>query len=295
MNAMMATQPRVTANDRLSLTLFVAAAVHGIVILGLGFEYSYSRAKAPNPTVDVVLVQTRADTTPEKAELIAQADQIASGRDDPEGRPSSPLTSPMPLPTDGLAQEQVMAASPDPVPSEAVELITSVSPDTPSAPEQIHQTPTPQRDLSARELVERSLEMARLSSELAEVDRYLAPRARTHYVDALSAKSAVEAAYVDAWVRKVEQVGNLNYPDEARRRRLNGSLILSVLIGQEGQVISIEIGASSGERVLDDAARRIVELAGPYAPFPAEMRRSYDQLMITRTWVFQGNQGVRTR
>ncbi|MCG5500120.1 energy transducer TonB [Ectothiorhodospira lacustris] len=285
----------ITATDRMGLALFVAVAVHGIVIFGLGFEFSFSRPKAQNPTVDVVLVRTQSETPPEAAELLAQADQTASGREDPEGRPGSPVTAPIPLPTDGLAREQSRAAAPEPVPMEQMEVITALAPRTPPVPEKVTEAPTPEHPLSARELMERSLEMARLSSELSEQDSYQAPRTRTHYVDALSAKSAVEAAYVDAWVRKVEQVGNLNYPDEARRQRLNGSLVLSVLIDREGRVLSIEVGASSGERVLDDAARRIVELAGPYAPFPAEMRRTYDQLMITRTWVFQGNQGVRTR
>ncbi|WP_040405064.1 energy transducer TonB [Ectothiorhodospira sp. PHS-1] len=285
----------ITATDRLGLALFVAAALHGILIFGLGFQFSPGQPQVHSPAVDVVLVRTRSETPPDTAELLAQADQQASGREDPEGRPGSPVTAPLPLPTDGLAQEQTQASAPDPLPSEQTEVIMTPAPQAPPQPEQITQAPMPEQPLSARELMERSLEMARLSSELTERDRYQAPRARTHYVDALSAKSAVEAAYVDAWVRKVEQVGNLNYPDEARRQRLNGSLVLSVLIDQEGRVLSIEVGASSGERVLDDAARRIVELAGPYAPFPAEMRRAYDQLMITRTWVFQGNQGVRTR
>jgi protein TonB len=144
-------------------------------------------------------------------------------------------------------------------------------------------------------LVERSLEMARLASELSEERRRYAQRPRVHYIDALSARSAVEASYVDSWVRKVERVGNLNYPDEARRRRLDGTLILNVLINHDGQVLSVQVASSSGEQVLDDAARRIVELSSPFSPFPQEMRQKYDQLMITRTWVFQSDSRIRMR
>jgi periplasmic protein TonB len=161
-------------------------------------------------------------------------------------------------------------------------------------PEPVEQTP--RRELpSADRLVERSLEMARLSSEISERTQLYAERPRIHYVDALSARSAVEAAYIDSWVRKVERVGNLNYPDEARRRRLDGSLILNVLLDREGRVLRVEVAKTSGHQVLDDAARRIVELSSPFAPFPDEMRSRYDQLMITRTWVFQGESRLRTR
>lgn len=137
--------------------------------------------------------------------------------------------------------------------------------------------------------------MARLSPQITARDSLRAPRADTLYLDALSARSAVEAAYLEAWVRKVERVGNLNYPDEARRRRLTGSLVLSVLLDREGRVLEMELAASSGERVLDDAARRIVELAAPFAPFPPELRREHDRIMITRTWVFKGDQALHTR
>ncbi|MDD3518585.1 MAG: TonB family protein [Chromatiales bacterium] len=143
--------------------------------------------------------------------------------------------------------------------------------------------------MSAAQIIERSLEIARLTSEYAERENRYARRPRIHYVDALSARGTVEASYIDAWVRKVERIGNLNYPDEARRRQLAGRLILNVLVNHDGRVLRVEIGSSSGERVLDDAATRIVELASPFAAFPQDMRGKYDQLMITRTWVFQAD------
>ncbi|MGM0677477.1 energy transducer TonB [Ectothiorhodospira marina] len=285
----------VTAGDRLGLGIFLALAIHGIVIFGLGFDFEPAHSPAQPPMMDVVLVQSQSREAPVDARHIAQVDQQASGREAEEERPSSPVTAPLLRPTDGLAPEAVRAGAPESTPREAVEVITAKQSQQPSAPDAPTEVPAPSRELTTDELVERSLQMARLSSEISEQNRRHGHRPRTHYVDALSAKSAVEASYLDAWVRKVERVGNLNYPDEARRQRLSGSLVLSVLVNREGEVVSIEVGNSSGERVLDDAARRIVQLAAPFAPFPADMRRSYDQIMITRTWVFQGNQTLRTR
>ncbi|MGI8738610.1 MAG: energy transducer TonB [Gammaproteobacteria bacterium] len=94
---------------------------------------------------------------------------------------------------------------------------------------------------------------------------------------------------------KVERVGNLHYPDDARRRTLSGSLILHVLLSSEGDIIDMFVGSPSGQQVLDDAARRIVELASPFLPFSYAMRAQYDQLMLTRTWIFASQGGINTR
>jgi protein TonB len=133
--------------------------------------------------------------------------------------------------------------------------------------------------------------MARLAAQIAEREQQYARRPRTHYIDAAGARSAVEAGYIEAWVNKVERVGNLNYPDAAVRRRLDGRLILNVLIDRAGEVVRVELAQSSGQRVLDDAAMRIVRDASPYSEFPVEMRKQYDQLMITRTWIFNSTGG----
>jgi periplasmic protein TonB len=285
----------ITPGDRLGLTLFLALVVHGIVILGVGFGIHLSSGERIPPLLDVVLVQTESATPPEETERIAQVDQQASGQADEPDRPSAPVTAPLPLPTDGQAQEQATPTAPEPAPAEDTPVLTREQAETPApSPETPEETPA-RETVTADRLVERSLEMARLSSEIAERSRRYAERPRIHYIDALSARSAVEASYIEGWVRKVERVGNLNYPDEARRRRLDGALVLSVLLDQEGRVLQVQVASGSGHQVLDDAARRIVELSSPFAPFPEEMRRKYDQLMITRTWVFQGDARMRMR
>ncbi|MEW8292588.1 MAG: energy transducer TonB, partial [Candidatus Thiodiazotropha endolucinida] len=94
------------------------------------------------------------------------------------------------------------------------------------------------------------------------------------------------AAYLDAWRRKVERIGNLNYPDQAKRSRLYGNLVLHVAVKADGSVEQIKVLHSSGHKILDDAAVRIVRLAAPFSPFPNEIRKETDILDITRTWQF---------
>jgi len=95
------------------------------------------------------------------------------------------------------------------------------------------------------------------------------------------------SSYMDAWRAKVERVGNLNYPEMAKRQNIAGSLVLDVAINPDGTVNAIQVLRTSGHKILDDAAVRIVELAAPYAPLPPDMRADTDILHITRTWKFR--------
>jgi len=94
---------------------------------------------------------------------------------------------------------------------------------------------------------------------------------------------------MEAWRAKVERVGNLNYPEAARRNKLTGSLILDVALNADGTVHQINVLRTSGSKVLDDAAIRIVELSAPFAPFPDNIKSEIDIMHITRTWQFLNN------
>ena len=98
---------------------------------------------------------------------------------------------------------------------------------------------------------------------------------------------------MDAWRRKVEMVGNLNYPQEAKKLNLSGSLILDVALNKDGTINEITLRKSSGKKLLDDAAIRIVELAAPFAPFPMNIENQVDILHILRTWQFINNKSFR--
>jgi periplasmic protein TonB len=154
---------------------------------------------------------------------------------------------------------------------------------------------TPQKPIdspplpTAAQLLTRSFALASLNAELQQRLDSKAKRPRRKYISA-NTREYRYAAYMEAWRAKVERVGNINYPNAARERRLSGNLLLDVALSSDGAVKEITVRRSSGHKVLDDAAIRIVELASPFAPFPDEVLEEVDVLHITRTWKFVNNQ-----
>lgn len=166
--------------------------------------------------------------------------------------------------------------------------------DTDPAPAEPAPTSTPPVEApealpTAAQLITRSFAMASLHAELEQRLDMKAQRPRLKFVSA-STQEYRYAAYMEAWRAKVERIGNLNYPDEARQKKLSGALLLDVALRPDGSVLEIIVRRSSGHKVLDDAAVRIVELAGPYAEFPDEIHHDVDILHITRTWKFLSNE-----
>jgi protein TonB len=147
---------------------------------------------------------------------------------------------------------------------------------------------------TAAQLITRSFAMASLNAELQQKLEMRARRPRRKFISA-NTKEFRFAAYMEAWRAKVERVGNINYPDEARRRDLSGSLLLDVAINPDGSVREITVRRTSGHKILDDAAVRIVELASPFAQFPDDFVREIDILHVTRTWRFLNNTSFSSR
>jgi len=148
-------------------------------------------------------------------------------------------------------------------------------------PEKPKLPPTP----DAMTLMANSLNIAARSAQVRRRMQEYADRPRKKFISA-NTKEYKYASYMEAWRSKVERVGNLNYPDAARKNKLSGSLILDVALNKDGSIHQITVRRSSGHKVLDDAAIRIVELASPYSPFPDHIREETDILHITRTWQF---------
>jgi periplasmic protein TonB len=289
-----AKQTLISPTNRFSAALLFAVTLHATVILGVQFSAVPKHKLAP-PSLEVVLVQAATRRAPDEPKYIAQANQQASGSTDIKDRPSDPLTGATPLPTEGIAPFTMTTPTQANLkPLESLIISRAQSPEKFIADEK-HQ---PDKNVITKHqspLDQRELEIAQLTAELADSEKRYAERPRINFIDTLSAKTAVEAAYIKAWVEKVEHIGNLNYPDEARRRKLNGALILHVLLDNNGKVLKVRVGSPSGQQVLDDAAVRIVKLASPFDRFPNDMREAYDQLMITRTWVFQAGTALKTQ
>lgn len=156
--------------------------------------------------------------------------------------------------------------------------------------------PPPQttQTLTAAALINRSLAMASLSAEIERRLQAYAKRPKRKWITARTREHKY-AAYMEAWRQKVERVGNLNYPDEARRANLSGNLLLDVALRADGSVDEIILRRSSGKKVLDDAAIRIVKLAAPFASFPEDIARETDILHVERTWQFLSGNRFRSR
>jgi protein TonB len=278
--------PTVSAGDRLGLTLFFSVVLHGIIILGVVFSQTDPAKTKITPTLEIILAQTSSPKKPAEADYLAQANQDGSGNVSKRVRPTQPRAAALSSPSPG--QDDVMSpprAAAPPQSAHTMEVLT-----TDQAAERTvdvtKEQPRPQSEMpSAAQLMMRSKEIARLSADLSDSIQAYSRRPRQRYISA-STRSYRDAAYLEAWRSKIERIGNLNYPEEAKRQSLSGSLILDVAINADGTVHSIELRHSSGYKLLDDAAIRIVRLAAPFAPLPPEMRKDTDILHITRTWQF---------
>ena len=282
------TQPR--AAEPLGVALVLAATLHALVLLSVRFEFE-PRAPVQDTghNMEIILVrQAQPKKTPEQADYLAQTSQEGGGTQEQKARPKSPAVRPDPRPREQPTPEARSAASPEPVkPPRRHELTaeTSQRRQTEAQPQEIparRQLDTAQILASARH------EIARLSNEFDEIEQRDAKRSRRKYINA-STQEYKYAAYLEAWRKKVEAVGNLNYPEEAKRRKLYGDLVLHVALRSDGSVEELRILKSSGHKLLDDAAIHIVELAAPFAPFSADIRQEIDILDITRTWQFMNS------
>ena len=306
-------------NDRLSLALCIAAIFHGFVLLGVGFNAEPKLAPRQNPEpLDVVLVQQRSLKPPPEANLLAQANlQGGGGLEEPEVTPESAAPAAFPAEQPELTAAKIppeaTPPTPEPPQPEAVAMEQEAQADKellsrtgapeirdprPKPPEpqpegtRSESSPAASRRPDASRLVTESLKIATLTAQLQRRIRKEASRPRRKFISA-STKEYKYAAYMETWRAKVERVGNFNYPQEARRRRLTGNLILDVALNADGTLNDVTLRRSSGHAVLDEAALHIVRLAAPYSPFPREFRREVDILHITRTWQFLENQGFR--
>lgn len=289
------THPGVTANDRLSFTLFLAVALHAAVILGVTFTYL---EKSPSAhTMEITLAQHRSKNPPDKPDFLAQFSQAGSGTLSEKALLTSPtktqfhdtvIRETMPIQQTATGSTTVQKQKP---------VITTTATSTNKAiVENLSDSVKPliKTIKGEKSLLQRSLEIASLEAKLDKQRQIYAKRPRIKRLTSLSTSSSSDAYYLNSWRRKIERVGNINYPAEARRKKLYGSLRLMVAVLPDGSLKEIKLLESSGHQVLDDSAIKIVRLASPFAPFPDELRKSTDLLEVIRTWQFRENSSLRS-
>jgi protein TonB len=316
--------PRAGSSPTLfAAALLLAGAAHLIVILGVSFDLPEAKpGQGTTRPLEVIVLRQAApsDAKPEIADAFAQADRQGSGAEEVpetdlapavESAVNAPEPRPEPIPVEPLPPLAIPQPVPPPVPEpqpageSGLTATLAPAPDTaepapaetpepepltePEPPEVVPEPePEPPAVTAAEILASRGLEIAELRARIRHNSVVYANRARRKAISA-STREYKYANYLEAWRRKVERIGNLNYPDEAKRRKMYGNLILHVAVRSDGSIERVRVLRSSGFDVLDDAAVKIVELAAPFAPFPPDIKAETDVLDITRTWQFLSN------
>lgn len=286
-------------NDRAGLSFFVSILTHMIIILGITFALPKLTEIDGLPTLEITLVQTHTDKAPEKADYLAQANQQGGGTT------PRPETAKSPLPITEIGESNVTIPVQQAMPrphikseKEQTELLASKKSSSKVLQTKSRPDKQDQRTLPANPGILKNQqylrERSRLNAQLSRQWNEYQQLPRRKYINART-KEFKYASYMVAWQAKVERVGNINYPEEARRRGLSGDLVLDVVLAANGSLDEVKIIRSSGHKLLDDAAMRIVALSAPFSAFPESIRRETDLLHVTRTWKFneQGWRGYR--
>lgn len=279
----------VGAADRLSFTLFVALAFHAVIIFGLSFNSRPS--ESTSPTLDVTLSQYESEdeVTDDEADFLAQNSQQGSGTleekaklqtteeadiDDNQIFHTTPTIQHLTFSELSLNNDRIIAT-------------TANSDHTATA--EYTDDGTMKQSAAAEQLVEINTitDVSTLKALLEESRQSYAKRPRVRTLTAVSTKRAVDAEYIFDWLKKVERIGNQNYPDAAKNQRLSGSVRLAVSINSDGSLRNVVVTGSSGHSLLDQAAKQIVYLSAPYSAFKPDMLEQYDVLEIIRTWQFR--------
>lgn len=282
-------------DDRFSQAIVVSAIVHVVLIFGIRLVAPNAKLFESQLPMEVVLVNSHSPDKPLKADVYAQANLDGGGDTDEKRQAKSPL--PKRVEDSAASAEQRLSARAEELADQARALLLQSKssyalPQAKTQPQSAPQPPTP--NIAPVDLTTRSLEMAKLAARIDQEWEASQSRPRRAFIGA-RAQEFTYARYVEDWRLKVERYGNNNYPEAARREGLYGSLVLTVEIGADGRVVDVHIERSSGSKLLDAAARNIVENAGPYSPFPVEMRKKIDILGITRTWSFTRSDQLTTQ
>lgn len=289
-----------SSTERLTITFFLATALHAFAISAVGFSFP-KPSQINHSSMEIVLVQKKSEEKPDEANYLAQANQEGGGENAEKIRPATPIITPFPD-----VQSHIVATPPEPKIAAATEIVEieellsykesdfqidqQAQIDSPEVPTDLGSDLETTQEMdtiptSALVMEELQADIASTQAELDDKFEDYAKRPREKFVNA-STRESKYANYMDEWRRKVEEVGNENYPNEIRQQALSGRLILTVTLNRDGTIKFVDIEESSGNATLDQAALRIVHLAAPFAAFPQEIREETDILHITRTWKF---------
>lgn len=286
MNQQTTKQVKITSSDRLGFTLFIALMLHALVVLGISFKHSKSSNDQSPPSLDIILAQTKSTLTPDQYDFLAQHDQQGGGENSDKARPGAPVSANSPIDQQGFSSKNQDETKQNTQQQHNKKVLTQQE-SSHSNTSTANQKESNSNTQDTR--TQPQLRIAKLRAEIKKMRTEYAKRPKQITLTA-STKKAIEASYLSEWVRRIERIGNLNYPQNARKNNINGALRLNVTINKQGNVLKIKVSKSSGNSILDAAAKRIVKLAEPFKPFSKELLKSADQIVIIRTWEFSSQQ-----
>lgn len=269
---------------RMALALLASAAVHGMVLSTQFVQVNPRLFEDPNLPMEVVLVNAKSAQAPLNPDALAQVNLAGGGNTDEDRRLKSPL--PASHKSQIGREEATLQARVAQLEQQAKALLTQLQPNGQVQNQPQAAPPAPEQPvIDTTQINQQAREMAQLQARISQQWDEYQKRPKRAFVGA-NVREYAFARYVEDWVTKVERVGNVNYPEAARRQGIYGSLKLTVSIYADGRIENVEVDRSSGSKILDAAAIKIVELAAPFAAFPDDMRKKADILSITRTWTF---------
>lgn len=272
------------ADKALVMALTVSIGLHMTVLAVRFVDPEFLRVRSTDPPLEIILVNAKSDTRPGKVEALAQANLDGGGSHE-AGRRTSPLPNSLQM-RDGDALDSARRLV-EQLEEEQKKLLTALK-------DSLQMRPLPRKETAAdspqpgASEEETRQQLSRTQAEIAKQISDYQKRPRKHHFMPSTSEYRY-ARYVEDWRSRVEKIGNEHYPDEARGK-LYGTLRMTVAVRKDGSLVEATLEQSSGSPVLDRAARRIVNMAAPYPPFPPEIARDTDVLEITRTWIFTNDQ-----
>ena len=284
-------QPKISQFDKVLFSGFLAVAFHAMLLFGLGFKLPDLSDSKYEKTFNVMLAQFEAEKVPEKADFIGQANQEGGGESEqllaPSATEMAQFNDPNQISTEPVEVQQA-ASQQKPTP----EVLTADGRfNTATKPDKANEDDKNLPD--AASLINKSYQLSGLIANLDNRNVNQAKKGRKRTISASIHRSS-DALYLDSWRRKIERIGNQNYPNEAKLNKVFGNLTLKVAINRDGTINQVNIMKSSGSSILDEAALRIVRLSAPFKPLTKEMSKDTDILQIIRVWQFQPDYSLQT-
>ncbi|MCO7225258.1 energy transducer TonB [Pleionea sp. CnH1-48] len=290
------TGPKISENDRLTFTVFLALAFHAMLFLGIAFAAPDPNASLSSPVMQVVLAQYHSQKKPDQADFVGQDNQEGGGQKDVVQTPTTTELAQIPDPTRQASVSSVEPSGAKSTQPQPEFLTADQSKNTIFLAEQRDAQQTNENTLlDTATLLQKSYELAGLNARLDDKHQAASKENLRKRQASAAIHRSSDAMYLNSWMRRIEEVGNKNYPAAARQKKIYGDLLLKVAVNRDGTIREVNIMESSGHKILDDAAIAIVRRAAPFAPFDEELKKDTDVLEIVRLWQFQPGDIISTR